>query len=353
MSLYQRTLVLVGGGGFGSVMARISAFRPPRWVTAAILLCTGFGVIVMAIGLAIGTPLASPNERVSLALGFNAALPVLLGFTGYALAQGVNMAVNRRFDMAPVGRAAAVDATVFVTFVLVVYFHFNLKMWTPLINPLRFDEAYMASDRFLEPAILAFRWIRFMLPTELPLFDHFYQLGFLLMFIVSFAVLAVSRDRHYPHFVLAIMLVLCLGGLAYLIAPAVGPFLFEDGANLAATQAQAGMWTVYQTLVETGPPWIAENGSDYFTGALAAMPSLHIAHATVITYYMNRSRLALRWPFMLLWSFILIESVVSRWHYLVDAPAGILVAVVAIAIANRICDAPAGQAVAAQPNGRN
>lgn len=324
----------------------------PRWIKAAILLCAGFGLLVALIGLVIGVPFASPNERVSLALGFNVALPVLLGFSGYALAQMVNMAVTRRLDFGRVGRAAAVDITVFFVFGLIVYFHFNLKMWIPLINPLRFDEAYIAADGFLEPVVGLFQWIRALLPTDWEFFDQLYQIGFLMMFIVSFAVLAVSRDRHYPHFVLGIMLVMAVGGLAYLIAPAVGPFLFGDGANRAATEAQAGMWAVYGQVREIGAPWITANGSDYFTGALAAMPSLHVAHATVITYYLNRSRLGIRWPFMLLAGFILIESVVSRWHYLVDAPAGILVAMVAILIANRICDKEARLTADADENGQ-
>lgn len=324
-----------------------AAIAIPRWIKAAVLLCAGFGLLVTLIGLAIGVPLAPPSERVSLALGFNVALPVLLGFTGYTLAQAVNMAVTRRLDFGRVGRAAAVDATVFVAFGLIVYFHFNLKMWIPLINPLRFDEAYMVADDFLEPVVALFHWIRALLPVDWEFFDQLYQLGFLMMFIVSFAVLAVSRDRHYPHFVLGIMLVMAMGGLAYLIAPAVGPFLFGNGVNRAATEAQAGMWVVYGQVTEIGAPWIAENGSDYFSGALAAMPSLHIAHATVITFYLNRSRLGIRWPFMLLWGFILIESVVSRWHYLVDAPAGILVALAAILFANRICDKEARQTAGA------
>lgn len=333
-----------------SAKSLFAAIAIPRWIKAAILLCAGFGLLVTLIGLVIGVPLAPPNERVSLALGFNVALPVLLGFTGYALAQAVNMAVTRQFDFGRVRRAAAVDATVFIVFGLIVYFHFNLKMWIPLINPLRFDEAYMAADDFLGPVVALFHWIRALLPTNWELFDQLYQLGFLMMFIVSFAVLAVSRDRHYPHFVLGIMLVMAVGGLAYLIAPAVGPFLFGDGANGAATEAQAGMWAVYGQVTESGAPWIAENGSDYFTGALAAMPSLHVAHATVITYYLHRSRLGIRWPFMLLWGFILIESVVSRWHYLVDAPAGILVALVAILAANRICDEEPRQPADAREN---
>jgi hypothetical protein len=316
--------------------------RLPRWLKAALVLCFGFGVLVTAIGWLIGVPLAAPTERVSLALGLNAGVPVLLGFLGYALAQGVNMAATRRLAFAGIGRAAAVDATVFVTVILVMYFHFNLKMWVPLINPLRFDAAYMATDRWFEPVIAAFRALRGLAPQDWVWFDHLYQLGFVLMFVLSFAVLAVSRDRHYPHFVLGIMLVLALGGLSYLIAPAVGPFLFEDGMNAAATQAQAGMWRVYFTVVQEGAPWIAANGPEYFTGALAAMPSLHIAHAAVMTWYMHRSRLIVRWPFLVILLFILIESVVSRWHYLIDAPAGLIVAAAAILIANRVCDTAAG-----------
>lgn len=314
------------------------AVRLPFWVKAAILLCAGFGLLVTLIGWAIGVPLAAPTERVSLALGLNAGVPILLGFVGYALAQGVNMAVTRTFEPARIGRAAVTDAAVFAAFVLVMYFHFNLKMWVPLINSARFDEAYMASDRWLEPIIAGFRWLRGLAPVEWDWFDQLYQLGFVLMFVLSFAILAVSRDRHYPHFVLGIMLVMVIGGFGYLVAPAVGPFLFEDGMNAAATEAQAGMWQVYGTVTEQGAPWIAANGSEYFTGALAAMPSLHVAHASVMTWYMHRSGLIIRWPFLAILLFILVESVVSRWHYLVDAPAGLLVAAAAILIANRICD---------------
>jgi len=310
----------------------------PRWLKAALAIAAGFGVVVTGIGWTIGVPLAAPTERVSLALGLNAGVPVLLGFVGYALARGVNMAVTRRVALAPVARAAAVDATVFVSVILVMYFHFNLKMWVPLINSARFDDAYMATDRFFAPVIALFRALRGLAPADWPWFDQLYQLGFVLMFVVSFAILAVSRDRHYPHFVLGIMLVMVLGGLAYLIAPAVGPFIFEDGMNGAATDAQAGMWRVYGTVVRDGAPWIAANGSEYFTGALAAMPSLHIAHAAVMTWYMHKSRLAVRWPFLAILLFLIVESVAARWHYLVDLPAGLLVAAAAILIANRICD---------------
>ena len=50
----------------------------------------------------------------------------------------------------------------------------------------------------------------------------------------------------------------------------------------------------------------------------------------------------MRWPFLVILVFILVESVAARWHYLVDAPAGLMVAAAAILIANRICDGTAG-----------
>ena len=52
-------------------------------------------------------------------------------------------------------------------------------------------------------------------------------------------------------------------------SPALGPFIYEDGNTLAATEAQAGMHAAYLNVQAEGAAWIARNGSDYFTGARA------------------------------------------------------------------------------------
>src|SRR5262249_10265343 len=75
----------------------------------------------------------------------------------------------------------------------------------------------------------------------------------------------------------------------------------------------------------------------YFTAPLAAMPSLHFAAAFVMAYYAWRAQLAIAPLAVAIVGWISIESVVSRWHYLVDLPAGLVVAAVAIAVANRLC----------------
>ncbi len=74
----------------------------------------------------------------------------------------------------------------------------------------------------------------------------------------------------------------------------------------------------------------------YFTGALAAMPSLHVAHTTVITYYIIVSRSSLTPLFVIMWLCILIDSIALRWHYAIDAPFGFALAAFVIWLTNRI-----------------
>jgi hypothetical protein len=135
----------------------------------------------------------------------------------------------------------------------------------------------------------------------------------------------------------ALFLNLMIGPLAYLLAPAVGPFIFEAGPNRAATAAQHTMYAQFSDLVTQGPSWLSAHGGQYFTASLAAMPSLHVSAACIVSYYAlkARSRFAPLMVFFSVWIFI--DSVVSRWHYLVDLPPGILLAAVSIAIANRVC----------------
>ncbi len=96
-------------------------------------------------------------------------------------------------------------------------------------------------------------------------------------------------------------------------------------------------------------PWINQWGSHYFTGALAAMPSLHVAHATVITYYMVTSRAFLAPLFVCFWTWILIDSIALRWHYVVDAPAGLALAVFVIWLTGRLLGARSSVPAATEP----
>ncbi len=311
----------------------------PLPLKTATMVAAGFALLVTVIAYLIDAPLELPSERVSHVLGINAALPVLFGLVAYLLSQGLRRFLGQQAPSAAVVlRHTVHDLSFLLLFVVTTYYHFNLKMWMPVINPHLFDAAYFAWDQRLHWLVEGMTNLRQGIAQFLPWADQWYQLAFVLMFVLSFCYFAVGRDPHYPHFALGVLLVLSLGSLSYLIAPAVGPFLYETGVNARASEAQAGMWGAFQQVQNQGTGWIAAHGSAYFTGALAAMPSLHIAHAVVMTYYMTRSRSLLAPLFMLLTFWIVLESVASRWHYVIDAPFGLLLAGLVIWVVNRVCD---------------
>jgi len=220
---------------------------------------------------------------------------------------------------------------------VIVYVHFHIKMWVPLLNPRSYDALYFGVDRRFHLLIEGLHGLRHAIAVVLPRADVWYQLGFFSMFSLSFWFHAAGNRRWHYHNVVALSLTELVGGLSYLVAPAVGPFIFERGDNPMATAAQLRMYEQFQAFRAHGAAWLQVHGSEYFSAPLAAMPSLHLAAAFVIAYYAVRAQLAIAPIAVAVVGWISIESVVSRWHYLVDLPAGLVVAGVAIAVANRLC----------------
>ena len=323
-------------GSFAGVGLRWAADRPAYIkVTAAITLL--FGLVVVAISLVIGVPFSVPNERISMALGFQVVVPIGWAMATYLLVQGYQALRHKAgWSGREIAGNLANDSILIVLFVGANYLHFNLKGWVPLINPALFDTAYMASDESLRPLVDAFTWtsnaIRANLTPEL----RWYQFLFLVMFILSFCRFAAIRDAYYPRFAVSMLLMVAVGALSYLIAPGLGPFIYEDGNTLVTTEAQRGMYEAYQSVQTEGVAWIEQNGDAYFSGALAAMPSLHVGYASLMTYYMVKSRDYMAPLFVLFWLWILIDSVALRWHYVIDAPAGIALCALVIWLTNRM-----------------
>jgi len=315
----------------------------PDGLGPAILVVALFSGIVLALAAIYGAPLSVPRERVSMALGFSAALPVGAAIVLYVLLRLVRSITRRRevpqeCPTAPsLPQMVATDLTLMGLFLLATYFHFNLKTWVQVINPQLFDGAYYAVDRELRPIIDLFNWIRANVLTIVPSTDAWYQTAFLLMFISGFCSLAITRHPVYPRFCVGVLLTICLGALSYMVAPALGPFIFEEGLNQRATEAQAGMLWAHERVKEEGMVWIANAGPAYFTGALAAMPSLHIAHAAVMTWFVFQARSPLMPVFVVISFWVMIESVASRWHYLIDLPAGLLLAALIVWLTDRLC----------------
>ena len=322
----------------------------PNHLAAAIAIVAAFSAISLAIAAIYGAPLSIPRERVSAALGVSAVLPVSVAILLYVVLRLCKSLIGKGDDGAqPLWQLVAVDLTLMLLFLVVTYFHFSLKTWVQVINPNLYDDSYFAVDRALQPVVDMFFWIRSTYFTLVPSVAAWYQAAFLLMFISGFCSLAITRNPVYPRFCIAVLLTMSLGALSYLIAPALGPFIYEDGLNPAATAAQAGMLQAHQQVMQYGMPWIAEAGPGYFTGALAAMPSLHITHAVVMTYFVHQARSPLIGLFLMICFWVVIESVASRWHYLIDLPAGLMLAGLIIWLTNRICQSNLRRSLVALP----
>ena len=296
-----------------------------------------FGILVAAVSLIIGTSFSAPNERISMVLGVNVVLPIGWAMATYLLVQGYQVLRNRtRWSGRKIADNLANDMILIALFIGANYFHFSLKGWVPLINPVLFDDAYMTSDQWLRPLVDTFTWASTTIHANLNPEFRWYQFVFLVMFILTLCRFAAVRDRYYPHFAVSMLLMTSLGALSYLIAPALGPFIYEYGNNTSATEAQAGMYAAYQNVQAEGAAWITRNGAAYFTGALAAMPSLHVGYASLMTYYILKCRDYMAPLFVLFWLWILVDSVALRWHYVIDAPAGIALCALVIWLTGRL-----------------
>lgn len=315
---------------------RVARLRHQQIFIAAVFL--GFAAATLAMALLFGLSFVAPTESVSRAIGVHYAVPFAVGVAGYAIVQLVlKLSGSVPASTEDWRQAVSFDGFYLLLFVLVIYLHFHIKMWMPIINPHLYDAEYFAIDQGLGGLLGAFGAVRGAVAVVIPAVDAWYQAGFLAMFALSLWFHAAGHRRWHHHNMIALLLVEMTGAFCYLIAPAVGPFVFEQGPNAMATVAQYGMLASFKQVQLSGAAWLADHGGDYFTGPPAAMPSLHIAGAWIMTYYTVKARSLVAPVMLLLLGWIAIESVVARWHYIVDLPAGLALAALIILITNRVC----------------
>lgn len=214
----------------------------------------------------------------------------------------------------------------------VMLLQFHIKLWAPLINPRNYDHLYEVIDRhfffWLDP-LIAWRgqlhnaWV-----------DHFYFNLFMLMFICSFIVHYIRGKAEFRRVFLASILVQAFGGIGYLVAPALGPFIYRNGVNAHITSVQHLLLHVHQALLAGGTRWLQDHTSESIAGGLGAMPSLHVAVSFVFLYYAQKSRSWLAWIYWPIFLWIVFEAMASRWHYGIDLVVGFGLSCGCIALAN-------------------
>lgn len=170
--------------------------------------------------------------------------------------------------------------------------------------------------------------------------DWVYNRFFHHMVLTSVLLFALRRQREQNEYLAALLVCYLLGGPLYHLWPAVGPMFFEP-EHFDHVRAQPELvtnflqqWLFRQTGLVTQGKADAVLTWTY----LAAMPSLHMAHEVVMTWYSRKSRIA----FALSATFTcatLIAIMVLGWHYFVDAIAGASLAALAIVFARKMPNA--------------
>ncbi|WP_333824257.1 phosphatase PAP2 family protein [Pinisolibacter sp.] len=214
---------------------------------------------------------------------------------------------------------------------VVIWLHFNIKLWVPVIEPTTHDALFRASGEAIRPVVDAAFAARRVLAAVLPSIDDWYIHAYIAMFYFSFFVHAARSERHFRTVFRAALVLQALGAVAYLAMPAIGPFVYEAGMNALASNAQAAMMQLREQLVAAPDADIARIAEGGLFAGLAAMPSLHAGGAFLFLMFAAKWERWLLIGYIPVFVFILIEAVASRWHYVIDLPVGIALAAAAIA----------------------
>lgn len=249
-------------------------------------------------------------------------LPLLIAVLLYFASTFLN---NNKYDIYHV----VLPVRAIIMLMAIVYIHFNLKLWAHLVNQNNFDATYAYYDEQFSFIIRVAGFISYILKYyyEWPQMYHDVFVG---MFFCSFTLHALfRRDSQLDRMTFAVSLVLILGGILYSIAPAFGPFIYSLSYSNHTSNNQLAMLMFTKQL-------IASKGASYqdinFAMPLGAMPSLHASHAYVLTFYAAKYLQIIRIIYVLCFIFIITEAISAKWHYFIDIPVGLLLAILCIRI---------------------
>ncbi len=295
-------------------------------IPAEILIAGGMLISLLLLSVIFHLPIVYPSRQAVALVGVHYVYPLFgVAILGFVTAVGGQHGVFGRLMLAA------------ACYIVVLFAHFNIKLWIPHINPYLYDDFYWRIDNLVRPLVQACFAIRGWLSFIIPLDSMFYMSGFIMLFYVSFLYHAIRTPNEFGRLVVAVLVLQSLGSFAYLVAPGLGPFIYEPGRNVTLTNLQMEMFEFYQQSVAHGPQWLEQYGGAHFVGGVAAMPSLHSAGAFLFFLFAWRYAKPLVPIYGFVLFFIVVGAVSSRWHYVVDVPAGLALAWISCWIAERWC----------------
>ena len=312
-----------GERGHDDLAARILSPRPfPHELVAL-----GF----VAAGIAVLELLPVTYPRAALVRVWSAPIAVVLAIA-VAIAGSASILRRRRGLPGP-GLAAQIALLARAALVLVptLSVHFLLKGSIHLVNPRVWDRQLDRLDTALHLGVSPSAFLPVLLhnPALLHVVDLVYSVLYFLVLVTYTAVLlGLLPTRRKLAFIAAFLLVWILGMALYLALPSWGPaFVFpERFADVLPFMPNTA--TVQGALFEEIRSLVS-NPTGFRVlrfGCVAAFPSLHVA---VVALLALASRAVSRRWFRVNVALVLvmvIGSVITGYHYLVDSYAGVLLA---------------------------
>ena len=323
-----------------------SAAESPRWrVVVAGPLVAGVTVVTALFATdAADVPLRDPDHV--------AALYLALVGCGVAVMIGLDIAIRaarrsgtlrpsreamrrvRRERWTP-ARGLAV-ATALVSFYLTYMAYRNLKSIVPLLRPGElFDRQLAEFDRNLfagnDPAALLHSLLGTGIPTHL--LSAVY-VAFIVFLPLSLAVALVFSPSLQAglFYATALSINWVLGAASYFLLPALGPIYFEPAgfANLPASEVTR----LQDILLDQRVAFLADPVTAT-PQSIAAFASLHISMSLTAVLAAHLLRLGRRLK-IALWIWFALTTAATiylGWHYLLDNVAGLIIGVLALALA--------------------
>lgn len=145
--------------------------------------------------------------------------------------------------------------------------------------------------------------------------------------------------RHFFHYLSVISFVFYVCYLVYIMVPVIGPSVFFSGSAECPLPAdlQPVPPPAFPAAIAVGPfyqimQWIYR----VFEAPGAAFPSSHVAVAIATVFFSFRYLRSIRWLHLAVVILLCLSTVYCRYHYAIDAVAGVLTAALLIPVGNRL-----------------
>jgi membrane-associated phospholipid phosphatase len=148
-----------------------------------------------------------------------------------------------------------------------------------------------------------------------------------MLYVASLLPSLTGKAKAAKEFVLANMIAVVIGLPLFAMLPAIGPWIYYH------TTA-----TPMQSICEEYVRVIRQHGTLVFSTqglAIVCFPSFHVIWAVLCARSLSVYRIA-RLPVMLLSTMVVVSTMTTGMHYLVDVLGGLVVATVAILVASRL-----------------